>query len=80
MLGKHWCRHLNFKHSYFGHSRFIDFDYSSIIGTFKLFPIFKKAPSGQNRSVMVSISKSIAKCKINIDIDFTDYTDFHNNY
>ncbi len=29
---------------------------------------------------MVSISKSMAKCKINIDTDFTDYTDFHNNY
>jgi len=28
----------------------------------------------------VSISKSMAKCKINIDTDFTDYTDFHNNY
>jgi hypothetical protein len=30
--------------------------------------------------LIVSISKSMAKCKINIDIDFTDYTDFHNNY
>ena len=28
----------------------------------------------------VSISKSMVKCKINIDTDFTDYTDFHNNY
>ena len=29
---------------------------------------------------IVSISKSMAKSKINIDTDFTDYTDFHNNY
>jgi hypothetical protein len=28
----------------------------------------------------VSISKNMAKSKINIDTDFTDYTDFHNNY
>ena len=30
--------------------------------------------------ISVSISKSMAKCKINIDTDFTDYTDFHNHY
>jgi len=28
----------------------------------------------------ISISKSMVKCKININIDFTDYTDFHNHY
>ena len=28
----------------------------------------------------VSISKSMAKCKINIDTDLTDYTDFHDRY
>jgi len=28
----------------------------------------------------VSTSKSMVKCKINVDTDFTDYTDFHNHY
>ncbi len=31
-------------------------------------------------TINVSTSKSMVKCKINIDTDFTDYTDFHNNY
>jgi hypothetical protein len=28
----------------------------------------------------VSTSKSMVKCNINVDTDFTDYTDFHNHY
>ena len=30
--------------------------------------------------IFVSTSKSMVKCNINVDTDFTDYTDFHNHY
>ena len=51
-----------------------------ILYTRKTYMIKKEVVKTGIHFKSVYISKSMVRCKINVDTDFTDYTDFHNHY